>query len=49
MGGKQSVQTATSETTSQSCAATLMETVPLIMQVIRADMRAIGATTLSVP
>jgi DNA-binding MarR family transcriptional regulator len=49
MSTKRSVQTATSDTLSETCAATLMETVPLIMQVIRADMRAIGATTLSVP
>jgi DNA-binding MarR family transcriptional regulator len=49
MGTKRSGQPATSTTMSEICAATLMETVPLIMQVIRADMRAIGATTLSVP
>jgi DNA-binding MarR family transcriptional regulator len=36
-------------TRSESCAAMVMDTIPLIMRFIRADMRAIGATTLSVP
>jgi DNA-binding MarR family transcriptional regulator len=49
MGIQRSVQSAASTTLSETCATTLMETVPLLMQVIRADMRAIGATTLSVP
>ncbi|SRR5579883_3404801 len=35
--------------TSQDCAARLMETIPLVMRVIRADMRAQGASTMSVP
>lgn len=39
----------TSETISENCAAMVMDTVPLVMRFIRADMRAIGATTLSVP
>ncbi|WAL61364.1 MarR family winged helix-turn-helix transcriptional regulator [Thermocoleostomius sinensis] len=43
------IQRSVSTTLSETCATTLMETVPLLMQVIRADMRAIGATTLSVP
>lgn len=37
-----------SEATPDSCAAMIMDTVPLIIRLIRADMRAIGATTLSV-
>jgi DNA-binding MarR family transcriptional regulator len=37
------------KTTSKDCAATVMETIPLVMRAIRADMRAIGSTTLSVP
>ncbi|ARV60228.1 MarR family transcriptional regulator [Nostocales cyanobacterium HT-58-2] len=37
------------KTTSKDCAAKVMETIPLIMRAIRADMRAIGSTTLSVP
>lgn len=55
MGLKQSIQHTASEkggtsaTISEDCAATVMDTVPLIMRFIRADMRAIGATTLSVP
>jgi DNA-binding MarR family transcriptional regulator len=44
MGGEQA-----QPGTLQNCAATVMETIPLIMRFIRADMRAIGATTLSVP
>jgi DNA-binding MarR family transcriptional regulator len=35
--------------TSQDCAARLMETIPMVMRVIRADMRAQGASTMSVP
>jgi DNA-binding MarR family transcriptional regulator len=45
MGLKQTSQ----KTTSQECAAKVMETIPLVMRVIRADMRAQGSTTLSVP
>ena len=37
------------KTTSKDCAAKVMETIPLVMRAIRADMRAIGSTTLSVP
>ena len=37
-----------SATSSENCAAMVMDTIPLIMRFIRADMRAIGATTLSV-
>jgi DNA-binding MarR family transcriptional regulator len=37
------------KTVSQECAAKVMETIPLVMKAIRADMRAIGSTTLSVP
>ncbi len=35
--------------TSNECAARVMETVPLVMRAIRADMRVQGSTTLSVP
>lgn len=49
MGLRRSVKKAMFETPSENCAATVMDTVPLIMRFIRADMRAIGATTLSVP
>lgn len=45
----EAISETTSETISESCAATVMDTVPLVMRFIRADMRAIGATTLSVP
>jgi DNA-binding MarR family transcriptional regulator len=34
---------------SSACAAKVMETIPLVMRTIRADMRAQGSTTLSVP
>ena len=34
---------------SQQCAARVMEAVPLVMRFIRADMRAINATDMSVP
>lgn len=33
----------------KECATRVMETIPLVMRAIRADMRAIGSTTLSVP
>jgi DNA-binding MarR family transcriptional regulator len=54
MGLNQSIQYAESEefktpqTFSEDCAAVIMDTVPLMIRFIRADMRAIGATTLSV-
>lgn len=54
MGLKQSIQNTESEefetfeATSDKCAAMIMDTVPLIIRSIRADMRKIGATTLSV-
>ncbi|GAA6624057.1 MarR family winged helix-turn-helix transcriptional regulator [Scytonema sp. NUACC26] len=50
MGLKKTAQKTTSQkTTSQECAAKVMETIPLVMRAIRADMRAQGSTTLSVP
>ncbi|BAY09190.1 MarR family winged helix-turn-helix transcriptional regulator [Calothrix sp. NIES-2098] len=35
--------------TSQECAARVMDTIPLVMRFIRADMRAYSATSLSIP
>ncbi|GAB1538537.1 hypothetical protein NUACC21_11990 [Scytonema sp. NUACC21] len=37
------------KTTSQDCAAKVMETIPLVMRAIRSQMRDRGSTTLSVP
>ncbi|MBR8840041.1 MAG: MarR family transcriptional regulator [Stigonema ocellatum SAG 48.90 = DSM 106950] len=45
MGLQQSSQ----RKTSQECAAKVMETIPLVMRMIRTDMRVQGSTTLSVP
>lgn len=39
----------TTELTSELCALKVMETVPLVMQFMRAEMRHQGATDLSVP
>jgi len=39
----------TQGTTSEDCAARVMETVPLVMRFIRADMRAHSAAFLSIP
>ncbi|MBW4613601.1 MAG: MarR family transcriptional regulator [Desmonostoc vinosum HA7617-LM4] len=36
-------------TTSEECAARVMETIPLVMRFIRADMRANSAAALSIP
>lgn len=44
-----SLKQTSQKTTSKDCAAQVMETIPLVMRAIRADMRAIGSTTLSVP
>ncbi|MEC4818559.1 MAG: MarR family transcriptional regulator, partial [Scytonema sp. PMC 1069.18] len=45
MGSEQTSQ----KTVSEECAARVMETIPLVMKAIRAEMRAVGSTTLSVP
>ena len=44
-----SVKQPSQKKTSKDCAARVMETIPLVMRAIRADMRAQGATTISVP
>lgn len=49
MGAKKSARKAASESNSKKCAARVMETVPLVMRFIRADMRARKSTELSVP
>lgn len=49
MGVRKSARKAVPETASEQCAARIMETVPLVMRFIRAEMRARKATELSVP
>jgi DNA-binding MarR family transcriptional regulator len=49
MGSKKSPRREASASISEQCAAKVMETIPLVMRFIRADMRARNATELSVP